>query len=170
MLTIYFFSLAAPLALINPLIPRTINVVIFFGFLYFLLRKPVRDFFTERLARIRSSLEKAAREKDEAQERIKTIDARLAQLDSEVARIKETAREEAVAERERTAAQTQMEIEKIRETVKREIEAAKQSALIELRQQTATNAITMAEQIIRREMTPADDAALLQRASSELKM
>lgn len=170
MMTVQFFSLVAPLALINPLIPRAVNVAIFFGILYFLLRKPVRTFFAERFRHIRAVLERAAREKEEAQARIRAIDARLAQLDSEVARIKETSRQETAAETERLKAQTQSEVEKIRDAAHREIEAAKQTALVELRQFTAANAVTLAERIIRKELTPADDAALLQRASNEFKM
>jgi F-type H+-transporting ATPase subunit b len=169
MMTEPLFSLVVPLTFINPLIPRAVNVAIFFGILYFLLRKPTREFFAQRFAHIRSMLERAAKEKAEAQARIKTIDQRLAQLDSEVARIKETARQEAAAESARLKAQTEAEIEKIRDTARREIEAAKQTALVELRQFTAANTVARAEQIIRRELTPADDAALLQRASSEFK-
>lgn len=170
MLTIQLLTLVTPLTFINPLIPRAVNVAIFFGILYFLLRKPARDFFAERFARIRSVLQRAAQEKAEAQARLRTIDERLAQLDSEVAKIKATAEQEAVAESERLKAQTEAEIAKIKETARREIEAAKQTALVELRQYAATNTVTLAEQIIRRELSPADDAALLQRASSEFKM
>lgn len=170
MLTVLFFSLVTPLTLINPLIPRAVNVAIFFGILYFLLRKPTRDFFAERFARIRSLLERAAKEKAEAQARIKTIDDRLARLDSEVAKIKETSRQEVAAESERLKVQTQAEIEKIRDTARREIEAAKQTALVELRQYAAANTVALAENLIRRELTSADDSALLERASSEFKM
>ena len=164
-----FCSLVAPLLLLNPLLSRAFNVAVFFGILYFLLRKPVRQFFTERFAQIRATLERAAREKEEAQKRIRAIDERLAQLDSEVVRIRETARQEAAAETERLRAQTQADLEKIRETARREIEAATQTSLVELRQFAAANAVARAEQIIRRELTPADDAALLQRASNGFK-
>lgn len=170
MMTSQLFSFVTPLLLINPLIPRAVNVAIFFTILYLLLRKPTREFFAARFQKIRAALDRAAREKAEAQARIKAIDERLAQLDQETARIKDTARQEAAAETERLKAQTQAEIEKIRDTARREIEAAKQTALVELRQFTATNAVTLAEQMIRRELTPADDAALLQRASNEFKM
>ncbi len=163
------YALVAPLLLINPLISRAFNVAIFFGILYFLLRKPVRQFFAERFAQIRARLARAAREKEEAQKRIRAIDERLAQLDSEVAKIRETAHQEAAAETERLRLQTQADIEKIRETARREIEAATQTALVELRQFTAANAVTRAEQIIRRELTPADDATLLERASNGFK-
>lgn len=162
-------SLVAPLLLLNPLLSRAFNVAVFFGILYFLLRKPVRQFFADRFAQIRATLERAAREKEEAQKRIRAIDERLAQLDSEVAKIAETARQEAIAETERLRAQTQTDLEKIRDTARREIEAATQTALVELRQFTAASAVTRAEQIIRRELTPADDAALLQRASNGFK-
>ena len=71
---------------------------------------------------------------------------------------------------ERLQVQTQADVEKIRATARREIDAATQTAMIELRQFTAGNAVNLAEKIIRQELTTADDAALLQRASSEIKM
>lgn len=170
MIILAFVSSATPLLLVNPVLARAINVGVFFAILYFLLRKPVRQFFADRFQQIRARLERAAREKEEAKTRLATIEARLSQLDSEVAQIRQTARQEAAAETARLKAQTDAEAEKIRDTARREIEAAKQTALVELRQFAATNAVTRAEQIIRRELTPADDAALLQRASREYKM
>lgn len=164
------FSFSFAFAFIDPLIPRIFNVVVFFGILFFLLRKPVKDFFADRFQRIRSALTRAAKEKEDAEASIKAIDARLAQLDSEIARIHADAKAEAAAEQERLEAQTQAEIAKIKEIATREIDAARQNALIELRQFTAASAVTLAEQLIRRELTPQDDAALLQRASQGMKM
>jgi F-type H+-transporting ATPase subunit b len=148
---------------------RWFNVIVFFGILFMLLRKPTRTFFTERFAQIRASLEKAAKEKAEAQSHIQSIDARLASLDAEAVKIKETAKQESAAEVERLKAQTNAEIEKIKETAHREIESAKQIALVELRQYTAASAVSMAEQLIRKELSSDDDAALLQRAGAEMK-
>ena len=148
---------------------RWFNVIVFFGILFILLRKPVRTFFTERFAQIRASLERAANEKAEAQSRIQAIDLRLANLDAEAAKIKVTAKQESAAETERLRTQTNAEIEKIKETAHREIESAKQVALVELRQYTAASAVTMAEQLIRQELSSDDDAALLQRAGAEMK-
>jgi F-type H+-transporting ATPase subunit b len=155
-------------ALLNPAIPKAINLVIFFTILYLLLRKPAREFFTRRYQEIRAGLDRAAKEKAEAEARMRELDARLNRLDADIAEIKEQARREAEAERERIVAAAAADAEKLRLTARREIEAAKQAALIELRRHAAEQAVALAEQAIRRELTPADDARLLERASAAI--
>jgi F0F1-type ATP synthase membrane subunit b/b' len=56
----------------------------------------------------------------------------------------------------------------LRLTAGREIEAAKQIALADLREFAATKSVELAEQTIRRELTPEDDARLLSRLGEEL--
>jgi F-type H+-transporting ATPase subunit b len=156
-------------ALLNPAIPKAVNIVIFFTILYFLLRKPTREFFKGRYNEIRAGLERAAKEKAEAEAKMRELDARMSRLNADIAEIKEQARREAEAERERIAAAARAEAEKLQATARREIEAAKQTALIELRRHAAEQAVALAEQVIRRELTPADDAKLLERASAAMK-
>jgi F0F1-type ATP synthase membrane subunit b/b' len=149
-------------------IPKTVNLVIFFSILYFLLRKPTREFFTTRYNEIRAGLDRAARERAEAETRMKELDARMARLDAEIADIKAQARREAEAEAARITAAAQANVEKFRATAQREIESAKQNAMVELRQFAADQAVALAEQIIRRELKPEDDAKLVQRASAAI--
>lgn len=148
--------------------PKLVNLLIFLGILYLLLRRPLRQFFAQRLANVRQVLERAAKERANASEKMAELDARLNRLDAEVASIKEQAQREAVAERERMKAETERDIEKLRLTTSREIDAAKQVALADLREFAATKSVELAEQIIRRELTPEDDARLLRQVSDEL--
>ncbi|HWQ34585.1 MAG TPA: ATP synthase F0 subunit B [Blastocatellia bacterium] len=160
------------LALVSPAIAniaKTVNLIIFLGALYFLLRKPMREFFRQRYTEIRASLERAAREKETASARLAEIDARLNKLDAEIADIRTQAEREAAAERERIETQARQEAEKLRAMAQREIESAKNSALAELQQFTATQAVELAEKIIRRELTPDDDARLVGRISHEIQ-
>jgi F0F1-type ATP synthase membrane subunit b/b' len=149
-------------------VSKTVNLAIFATILYLLLRKPTREFFAQRLASVRETLEKAAREKKEAVAKMAELDARLNRLDAETAEIKAQAEREAAAERERMEAETKRDAERLRASAQREIEAAKQVALAELREFAATKAVDLAEQMIRREMTPADDARLVERVGEEL--
>lgn len=177
----YFFSLAPALpgwfnfpALIlaggvPSWLPRTVNLIIFFGALYFLLRKPTREFFQQRYTEIRAALERAAKEKEAAQIRLAEIDARLNKLDAEIAEIRSQAEKETIAERERIETQSRQDAEKLRVMAQREIESAKNSALAELQQFTATQAVAMAEQMIRRELTADDDARLFNRMTQEIQ-
>jgi F0F1-type ATP synthase membrane subunit b/b' len=58
-------------------VSKAVNLIIFLGLLYFLLRKPAREFFTTRLAEVRATLQQAAKEKDAASAKMAELDARL---------------------------------------------------------------------------------------------
>jgi F-type H+-transporting ATPase subunit b len=146
------------LMLVNATLAKSINLLLFIGLLYFLLRKPTREFFEQRFASIRGSLQKAAREKEEAAAKLKEIDQRLERLGSELANMREETAREAEAERAR-----------LEEETRREVESAKQAALHELRQFAADKSVSLAEQMIRHELTPDDEARLLGRAGDGLK-
>jgi F0F1-type ATP synthase membrane subunit b/b' len=153
---------------LNPAIPKAVNLAIFLAILYYLLRKPARAFFASRLAEVRATLDRAAREKAEAEAKMAELNARLSKLDDEVAGIHQQAEREAQAERTRLEAEAKADAEKLRVTAQREIEGATQSALVQLREFTAEKAVELAEQMIRRELTPQDDARLVQRVGAEL--
>jgi F-type H+-transporting ATPase subunit b len=164
----YSFSLILADAGYLPIISKAINVTIFFGLLYLLLRKPFRKFFDERLSRARADLERAAKEKDEADKKMRELDLRLARLDRELAEIRSLSERERQTESERIERETGQSIEKLRAASRREIEAAKQVAIFELREFAANKSVEMAEQIIRQEITPEDDRRLIDRAAKAL--
>jgi F-type H+-transporting ATPase subunit b len=147
---------------------KLVNLAIFLAVLYLLLRKPTREFFRQRLASVRETLDRAAREKQQATAKMSELDARLNRLDSDLREIGAQSDREATAERARMEAEAKKDVEKIREMAAREVEAAKQVALADLRAFAATTAVDLAEQMIRREMTPADDAKLVARVGEEM--
>lgn len=163
-----FFTIILAGAGYLPIISKAINVTIFFGALYLLLRKPLRRFFDERFARARADLERAAREKAEADIKMRELELRLNRLGSELAEIRSVAEREAQAERGRIERETGQAVEKLRTAARREIETAKQVAIFELREFAATKSVEMAEQIIRQEITPEDDRRLIDRAAKAL--
>jgi F-type H+-transporting ATPase subunit b len=148
--------------------PKLVNLVIFLTILYLLLRKPTREFFRQRLASVRETLDRASREKQEATAKMAELDTRLNRLDADLREINSQSDREAAAERGRMDAEAKRDIEKIREMAAREVDAAKHVALADLRAFAATTAVDLAEQMIRREMTPADDAKLLARVGEEM--
>lgn len=148
--------------------PKLINLAIFLTVLYLLLRKPTREFFRQRLASVRETLDRAAKEKQEATAKMSELGARLNRLDADLREIEAQSGREAAAERARMDAEAKRDIEKIREMSAREVETAKQVALADLRAFAATTAVDLAEQMIRRELTPADDAKLVARVGEEM--
>ncbi|HEY6400347.1 MAG TPA: ATP synthase F0 subunit B [Blastocatellia bacterium] len=147
---------------------KLVNLVLFFGILYWLTRKPAREFFRQRLASVRETLDRAAKEKKQATDKMAELDARLNRLDADLREIRAQSERDAAAERARMEAETRNDVEKIRQTAGREVDAAKQVALADLRAFAATKAVDLAEQMIRRELTPADDAKMVARVGEEL--
>jgi F-type H+-transporting ATPase subunit b len=153
---------------LHPAIPKAFNLAIFIAVMYLLVRKPAREFFAARLAEVRATLDRAAKEKAEAEAKMRELSVRLSNLDAELAEIRTQSQREAAAERVRLESEAKADAEKLRATAQREIEGAKQAALVQLREFTASQAVALAEQQIRRELTPQDDAKLLQRVSEEM--
>jgi F-type H+-transporting ATPase subunit b len=153
---------------VHPGISKAVNLTLFLGVMYFLLRKPTRDFFSARFAAVRTMLERAAKERDAATAKMAELDARLNRLDVELRNIKGQSEQEAAAERSRIEAETGQEIEKIKTSARREIESAKQVALSDLRNFAAVKAVDLAEQMIKRELKPEDDAKLLTRMADAM--
>jgi F0F1-type ATP synthase membrane subunit b/b' len=139
------------------------NLLIFLAVAFYLhhrFGKPIRNALRARSEGIKQELAKAREDRDAALAKLAELDARFADLDAEVDRIKERAKVEAAAERQRINVATDREIAKIREQAKREIESAGKAARHELRRFAAMESVRLAEEILRREMTSADDARL----------
>ncbi len=154
---------------LDPLgIPKLVNLIIFVGILYYLLRKPAREFFAQRLRDVRSTLDRAAKERETATTKLKEIDDRLARLDRAITEIQAQNDRESEAERVRIQKDTDREAERLRQLARREIDSAKLGAMIELRKFAADKSVELAEQMIRGKLTPDDDRRLVDRASAGL--
>ena len=149
---------------------KFVNLAIFVTVLVIALRKffGVPEMFRNRKESIRAELEKARTERDAALAKLKEIEERLASLDSQVAAIKERSMTEAREERERIARSTQDEIAKLTAQAQREIENAGVVAKTDLRRFTAEQSVRLAEEMIRRDIRPDDDARLFKRGIDEM--
>src|SRR5574341_735375 len=149
---------------------KFVNLFVFVGALVYVLTRKVRlgDAFRARRESIKQELARAQQERDAAIAKLHEVEERLARLDSEVVAIQEQSRREAKEERERIAKSTEVEIAKLGEQAQREIESAGKTAKHDLRVYAAEMSVRLAEEIIRREMRPEDDARLVQRNIQEL--
>ena len=148
---------------------KFINLAIFVAALVFVLKKAnLREAFRTRREGIKRDLERARQERDAALAKLKEVEERLARLDAEVATVKEQSKREAEDERERISRATESELAKLSEQAQREIVNVAKTAKHELRRYTAEQSVRLAEDIIRREMKPEDDARLITRDIAEL--
>jgi F-type H+-transporting ATPase subunit b len=149
---------------------KFINLTIFIVCALLLHRKfgrPIREAFRSRGENIRLEMLKAQKERDEALAKLAEVEDRFAKLDKEVEAIREKARLEAEGEKQRIAAATEEEMSKVREQAKREIENAGKAARQELRAFAAVESIRIAEEILKKEIRPEDDARLTSRNVEE---
>lgn len=149
---------------------KFVNLAIFVIALIFAMRKffGVPEMFRDRKETIKRELAKAQQERDAALAKLKEVEERLARLDTEVTAIKEQSVRETREERERIARSTETEITKLSEQALREIESAGKAARKALRRYTAEQSVRLAEEIVRREMKPEDDARLIANNIEEL--
>jgi F-type H+-transporting ATPase subunit b len=151
-----------------PTLARLLNLLLFVGLMYFLLRRPLGEAFRARQEGIRRDLSRAEEERRAAVAKLEEVEGRLARLDAEVEAIRAQAQREAAEERERIERATEEEVRKIREQARREIESAAKAARAELRAYTAEQSVRLAEELIRSEISPEDDAHLVSEYVEEL--
>jgi F0F1-type ATP synthase membrane subunit b/b' len=151
-----------------PTIAKLVNLLLFIGAALYLIRRPVKEAFQARQGSIRDDLLRAEEEKAAALAQLKEVEGRLALLDTEVEAIRAQAQKEAAEERARIERATEEEMRKIREQARREIESAAKAARAELRTFAAEQSVHLAEEMIRREIRPEDDAHLAREYVAEL--
>jgi F0F1-type ATP synthase membrane subunit b/b' len=149
-------------------LPKTVNLAIFLGFLYFLLRKPAANFFATRSAAIVEELEKAKREKAEADAKLAEIEARLSRLAADQEQIRAESEREAEAEEARIAARAEEDARKIAETTEREIDGALKVARADLQRFAAEKAVDIAEATIRAEITDDDRKRMVDQYAAQI--
>lgn len=147
---------------------RVVNLLLFVGALYFILRRPLGEAFRARREGIRAELMRAQEERNAALAKLEEVEGRLSSLDAEVEAIRAQAQREAAEERARIERATEDDIRKLREQAQREIESASKAARAELRAFVAEQSVRLAEEMLRRGIRPEDDARLIKEYVEEL--
>ena len=150
---------------------KFVNLFIFMACAFYLHRRfgrPIRQALRTRGEGIKRELARAQEERNEALAKLAEVDERFAGLAVEVAKIEERARVEGEADRERIALATEQEISRTREQAKKEIESAGKKARHDLRRFAALESVRLAEEILRIEIRPEDDARLTSQTVQQL--
>lgn len=137
-----------------------------FTILLFILVKYVgphlRDYLATRRQALERALAEAAALKADAKARAREYEARLARVEAEIARVREEYRADAEAERARLLAEAERAAERLRRQAEVTAEQELAKARAALREEAARLATDLAEQMLRRELTPADQSRLVQ--------
>ena len=149
-------------------VAKLLNLLLFVGLMIYVLRRPLKEKLQERREGIRRDLMRAQEERSAALAKLEEVEARLSKLDAEVEAVRVQAQREAAEERSRIERQTEEDARKLREQARREIESASKVARASLREYAAEQSVRLAEDMIRREMRPEDDARIVSEYVEEL--
>lgn len=148
---------------------KFLNLAIFLAVMIYLLRRPISEALASRREAIKQELVQAKQQREEAMNKVIQASNKLDQVEADIASIREHARDEAVAERERLAEATKRDIEKLKQQAQREVETADKIARKQLREYFASRSIEVARQSIKAQMKPEDDAVLISQSIDELR-
>ncbi|MFQ6069000.1 MAG: hypothetical protein ACE5LC_00585 [Candidatus Aminicenantales bacterium] len=150
------------------LIGKTINFLILFGGLSYLLYKPVRSYLEKRTAELERQQQEAEDERKEAEKMLEELKKRLETIGQEVEKIKKEAEVEAEEERKKIMNQAKKEAERIKTLAQSQVETYLASGIRELKLYTAQIAVEMAQRRIKMRITPQAHSRLIDECIEKL--
>ncbi|HTC32839.1 MAG TPA: ATP synthase F0 subunit B [Bryobacteraceae bacterium] len=145
------------------------NFLILAGGLGYLIVKNVPPLFAKQSDEIQTALREAAKMKEDAAAYAAGIEARLAGIQSEIEKLRVSARTDMASEGERIRRETEHHLQRIREQTAQEIELMTRGATADLRKYAAELALGLAEQRIRSRMNPATQQSLAEEFLHDLR-
>ena len=149
-----------------------LNFVILFAGLTFLLFKPIRKFMTKRQEEIANEVNAAEKIREEAEDLVAEGDRKVEEANETVKRKEAEIEQEklvALNERERILAEARKEAEEIRSAAKRDADAEREKAVLDAKKDVIDLAVLVAQNILEREITAADNDKLVDECLKELK-
>jgi len=148
------------------------SIVVFLVLLFVLGKfawKPMLEGLRKREENIRGALEQAEHTRQEAMELQSRLDAKLKAAGTDIARLMDEARRDALGLKDKFLAEAKAEIQQERDRFRREIETSKDQALAEIWEKSVSLASIMSTKVVRRSMTEQDHRRLLDESLAELK-
>lgn len=152
-----------------PMIAKLLNFVALVAILVYFLRPHVSAYFTSRSESIRRELVDAATLRTSAEQQLAAVRARAASLPAELEALKRRGQEELAAERVRMQEATAREREQLVERTRRDIDRQFRVARRALFEHTAERATELAKARIARQITPDDQARLIDRYATGVR-
>jgi F0F1-type ATP synthase membrane subunit b/b' len=150
-------------------VARLFNFALLAGALVYLLRSPFGAFLEGRQAQIRKSLSDAAATREDASRQLARIEEKLRALPSELEALKRRGEADIAAEEQRIRQAAEAERQRMVAGAKREIERRAQLAERQLLQRAGELAVSVATDRVKRTITDADQARLLDRYLEQVR-
>ena len=140
---------------------RVMNFSVLFLGLFFLLRKPIAQFFGARIKGIKDQLSELETKKKDARQKLEEYTAKLAQLDQEGKKIVDDYIRQGNEAKERILKEAESVADKLKEQALRNIDYEINQAKLRLQEEVLGKAIVKAEEIIKNEITIEDHDRLV---------
>lgn len=147
---------------------KLVNMLLFFGLLVWLIRKPIGKALAERRANINAQLAEAEARRAKADQLASDIDARLKQIETEVAGIMDRAREEGEKQKRDLVAAAEEEAQRILASARSEADVRLKAAKQELTAYAKELATARAQQLIAANVTDADRKRLFDESVGQI--
>lgn len=147
--------------LLKDFLYRCLNFGVAFGLLAYFVTKPIRKGLAGRREGIAKALADAEAAKADAEAKFAEYDRKLSKASAEIEEIQIALRREGELERERILASAREMSEKIKQEAEKSAANEVAKARAELRQEAARMAITIAEDLLKKNFTSADQDRLV---------
>lgn len=143
------------------LLYRSINFIIFFGVLFFLLRKPLKQALADRRDSIQKELQDLEAKKEEATRAFQALEKRISNIREEREAILAEYKAEAEKEKQKIIENAQKTASRIIDQSQITIQQEMQKANQALRQEMSNIAVRMAEDLLKKNITDNDQKVLI---------
>jgi F-type H+-transporting ATPase subunit b len=150
-------------------IAKIVNFAILGGVLFYYLRTPISTYLASRGTQIRQDLVTAAEMRAAAAAQLAEIEKRMQALPAELEALKARGAEDVKSEQARIAQAAAAERERLIAQTHREIDTRLRMARRQLTEHAAGLAIQIAEERIKRTITPEDQLRLVDRYATQLR-
>lgn len=150
-------------------VAKVVNFVILGGVLAYFLKTPINAYLVSRATQIRQDLVTASETRATAAAQLAEIDRKLQALPAELEALKVQGAQDVKAEQARIAQAAAAERERLIAQTHREIETRLRMARRQVTEHAANLAVKIAEERIRRTITPDDQLRLVDRYAAQLR-
>lgn len=140
---------------------HAINFAILVGLLFYFLRKPAKEFFASRSTSIRSSIDEAKLRKDEAAKKYAEYEQRLKSIEGEMQTLITGLQKDGELERKRLIETAEQQVAALKSNSERMLQQELRKAKEDLKREAVGLAGQLAEDLIRKNVTPEDQGRLV---------
>lgn len=147
---------------------KLVNTLIVVGILYKVAYHPIRNFLKDRREGIRKALEESRAAREEAEKQLAEQRSKVADLEAELVRVREQGEKERAAIRERLEEEQENQAQRLLEQTRTTIELETSKARAELQNQAASLALSLAEEMLKKELGEADQERFVENYLAKL--